>query len=123
MNAFCLPNVEQILGLAVFDPAGLPCDYFITQQHKDTEWVQLVLQALGLRQLIAVKMVLPTVGHTIIRTRIGNIVVVHCERGYIALLLKRSLPQEHPHVDSQWVEWVCNFEATVVRTHSNFKAV
>ena len=123
MNAFCLPNVEQVLGLAVFDPLGLPCDYFITHQHKDTEWVQLVLQALGLRQLIAEKMALPATGHTLIRTKIGNIVVVHCERGYIALLLKRALPQEHPQVDSNWVDWVCNFEATVVRTHSNFKAV
>ncbi|MGD1856681.1 MAG: hypothetical protein ACFB2W_20800 [Leptolyngbyaceae cyanobacterium] len=118
-----LPNVEQILGLAVFDPEGLPCDCFITSQHKDTEWVQLVLQSLGLRQLMSSAMDLPQAGNTIIRTKIGNIAIVCCDRGYIALLLKRSLPQERPQIGHDWVDWICEFEATVVRTHTNFKAV
>ena len=118
-----LPNIDQILGLAVFDPMGLPRDYFITPQHKDTEWIQLVFQSLGLRHLIASALDLPGEGHIIIRTKIGNIVVVGYELGYIALLLKRSLPQERPQIDKYWVDWVCDFEATVVRTHENFKAV
>lgn len=102
---------------------GLPRDYFITSQHKDTAWVQLVFQSLGLRQLMASSLGFPGAGHTMIRTKIGNIVVVCCERGYIALLLKRALPQERPQVDRDWVQWVCDFEATVVRTHANFKSV
>ncbi|MEM7794508.1 MAG: hypothetical protein AAF579_08640 [Cyanobacteria bacterium P01_C01_bin.118] len=118
-----LPNVDQILGLAVFDPMGLPRDYFITPQHKDTEWIQLVFQSLGLQQLIDSALDLPGEGHILLRTKIGNIVVVRCDCGYIALLLKRSLPQERPQIDKDWIDWVCDFEATVVRTHGDFKAV
>ncbi|MBT9317909.1 hypothetical protein [Leptothoe spongobia] len=123
MKSVDLNNIDQILGVAVFDPMGLPRDYFITPQHKDTEWVQLVFQSLGLQQLIASTMALPVVGHTMIRTKIGNIVIVCCESGYIAVLLKRALPQERPQIDSDWVAWLCDFEAMVVRTHANFKAV
>ena len=118
-----LPNTEQILGLAVFDAQGLPRDSFITPQHKDTEWVQLVFQSLGLQQLLATEMELPQLDHAIIRTKIGNIVIIRSPQGYIALLLKRLLPQEHPNVTRDWVEWICNFEKNIVRRHSNFKAV
>ena len=102
---------------------GLPCDYFITPQHKETEWVQLVFQSLGLQQLIRDTMALPVIRHVMIRTRIGNIVVVCCESGYIAVLLKRALPQERPQLDEEWLDWIRDFEATSVRTHSKFKAV
>ncbi|NEQ51875.1 MAG: hypothetical protein F6K11_17330 [Leptolyngbya sp. SIO3F4] len=118
-----LPDIDQILGVATFDAVGLPCDSFITPQHKETEWVQLVFQLLGLQQLIAFSMDLSSIGHTMIRAKIGNIVVVKYEFGYIAVLLKRSLPQERPHVDNDWVGWLCDLEATVVRNHANFKAV
>lgn len=123
MKSIGLPNVDQILGLAIFDPMGLPRDYFITPQHKETEWVQLVFQSLGLQQLIRDTMALPVVRHVMIRTRIGNIVVVCCESGYIAVLLKRALPQERPQLDEEWLDWIRDFEATSVRTHSKFKAV
>ena len=123
LKAVGVPNVDQILGLAVFDSMGLPCDCFITPQHKDTEWVQLVFQSLGLQQLMVSAMELPELEHAMIRTKIGNIIVVCCKHRYVALLIKRALPQERPQIDGNLVEWVCNFEATVVRTHSNFRAV
>lgn len=123
MKSVGLPDVDQILGLAVFNPAGLPRDYFITSQHEDTEWIQLVFQSLGLQQLIVSTMGLPVLSHAMIRTKVGNIVVICCEQRYIALLLKRALPQEHPKIDSTWVEWACQFEANVVRTHPKFRAV
>ncbi|MEM1242419.1 MAG: hypothetical protein AAGI45_21520 [Cyanobacteria bacterium P01_H01_bin.26] len=118
-----LPNIEQILGLAVFDPMGLPCDYFITTHHTDTEWIQSAFQLLGLQQLIASTMELPVLEHAVIRTKTGNIAIVCCDRKYIALLIKRALPQELPDIDSAWIAWACHFEATVVRNHPNFRAV
>lgn len=118
-----LPNVEQILGLAVFDARGLPRDYFITSEHKDTEWIQLVFQALGLQQLLSSEMELPELDNVVIRTKVGNIVVIRAEQGYIALLIKRLLPQERPQIDRHWVDWILNFEATMVRTHPDFRAV
>ena len=118
-----LPNVEQILGLAVFDAQGLPCESFITPQHKDTEWVQLVFQSLGLQYLMAAEMELPPLDHAMIRTKVGNIVVVRSQQGYVALFLKRALPQERPSITQTWVKWICDFEKNIVRRHSNFKAV
>ncbi|MBE9065592.1 hypothetical protein IQ260_02890 [Leptolyngbya cf. ectocarpi LEGE 11479] len=118
-----LPNTEQILGLAIFDARGLPRDYFITLEHDDTEWIQLVFQALGLQQLLTSEMELPKLDNVVIRTKVGNIVVIRAEQGYIALLIKRLLPQERPHIDRHWVDWILNFEATVVRTNPNFKVV
>lgn len=123
LQSTTLPTVEQILGLAVFDLSGLPRSYFITDQHKDTAWIQLVFQSLGLQQLLAAEMELPTLDHMMIRTKVGNIVVVRSDQGYVALLLKRALPQERPHIDNAWVDWICEFEATVVRTHPGFKPV
>ncbi|EKV02864.1 hypothetical protein Lepto7375DRAFT_5132 [Leptolyngbya sp. PCC 7375] len=118
-----LPDIDQILGLAVFDATGLPRDYFITPQHEDTEWVQLVFQSLGLQQLIASTMELPTFSHAMIRTKVGNIVLICCDRSYIAVLIKRALPQERPQIEEAWVDWIQDFEANVVRTHPNFRAV
>lgn len=123
LKSLDLPNIEQILGVAVFDSMGLPRDYFITSHHKDTQWVQLVFQSLGLQQLMASTMKLPPLGHAMVRTKVGNIVVVRCDQGYIALLIKRSLPQERPQIDSNWVNWVCDFEAHVLRSHTNFRSV
>lgn len=118
-----LPNIDQILGVAVFDSLGLPCDYFITSQHQDTEWVQLVFQSLGLQNLVASTMDLPTFDHGMIRTKVGNIIIVCCQNRYVALLVKRSLPQERPQIDGALVDWICNFESTVLRSHANFRAV
>ena len=123
LKAVSLPDVEQILGLAVFDSMGLPRNYFITPQHEDTEWIQLVLQALGLQELLSSTMELPTLNHGVIRTKAGNIVLIYCEYGYIALLLKRALPQEYPQIDSAWIDWACKFATKMVMHHPNFRAV
>ncbi len=123
LAAVSVLNIDQILGVAVFDAMGLPCDSFITSQHPDTEWVQLVFQSLGLQHLVASVMELPALDHGMIRTKVGNIIVVGCQSRYIALLVKRSLPQERPQIDSALVDWICDFEATVLRNHLNFRAV
>ena len=111
----------EIYTLSLHD--ALPIYCFITPQHKDTEWVQLVFQSLGLQQLMTSAMELPELEHVMIRTKIGNIIVVYRHQRYVALLVKRALPQERPQIDINLVDWVCNFEATVVRSHTNFRAV
>lgn len=123
LTAVSVPNIEQILGVAVFDAMGLPCDYFITSQHQDTEWVQLVFQSLGLQQLVASTMDLAALKHGMIRTKVGNIIIVCGQNRYIAMLVKRSLPQERPQIDDDLVNWICNFEATVLRNDSTFRSV
>ncbi|MEL6937395.1 MAG: hypothetical protein AAFO59_12125, partial [Cyanobacteria bacterium J06607_17] len=75
------------------------------------------------QKLMASAMGLPELEHAMIRTKIGNIIVVCCDHRHIALLIKRALPQERPQIDANLVNWVCNFEATIVRNHTNFRAV
>ena len=124
LRATDLLNIDQILGVAVFNSGGLPADSFITPQHKDIAWIQLAFQSLGLQQLLISEMQLPQLDHVMIRTKVGNIVIVRSATdGYIALLIKRLLPQERPSIDSDLAAWIADFEANIVRHHSNFKAV
>lgn len=118
-----LPNLQQILGVAVFDTQGLPCEYFVTAHHKDMDWIQIAFQSLGLQQLLTTEMTLPSLDYGVFRTKAGNIVVVPTAQGFIALLLKRALPQESPTIDEDWVAWVCNFIDKEVRTNPRFKSV
>lgn len=83
----------------------------------------MVFQALGLQQLLASSMDLPKLDNVMIRMKFGNIVVVRPDQNYIAFLLKRSLPQERPDINGEWLTWARNFEAKVVRNHPNFKAL
>ena len=118
-----LPNVKQILGVAVFDTQGLPCEYYITPYHQETDWLQIAFQSLGLQQLLATEMEFPSLDYAMMRTKMGNIVVLPTPQGFIALLLKRALPQESPTVDNAWIVWAANFVETVVKTDPKFKAV
>lgn len=117
------PNLQQILGVAVFDPQGLPLEYFNTHHHKNMNWIQIAFQSLGLQQLLAAEMDLPSLDHAVIRTKSGNIVVLPTTEGFIALLIKRALPQESPTIDEDWIAWACDFVETVVRTNPEFKSV
>ena len=118
-----LPTAQQILGVAIFDAQGLPREYFLTAQHSETDWLQVTLQSLGLQQLFKFEMELPSLNHAIIRTNAGNIAIVPSTEGFIAILLKRAVPQDSPTIDQAWIEWACNFVETVVRTDPNFRAV
>lgn len=115
-----LPNLQQILGVAIFDPQGLPLEYFNTPHNKNMDWIQIAFQSLGLQQLLAIEMNLPSLDHAVLRTKAGNIVVVPTSQGFIALLIKRALPQESPTIDDDWIAWVCDFVETVVRTNPGF---
>ncbi|MEM6251946.1 MAG: hypothetical protein AAF821_03390 [Cyanobacteria bacterium P01_D01_bin.156] len=118
-----LPTIEQILGVAIFDTQGFPIEYFGTTDDEDTSWIQLAFQSLGLQQLLSAEMNLPSLDHAVIRTKSGNIVVLPTGQGFVVLLLKRSLPQESPTINSAWITWTCDFVETVVKTDSRFRAL
>lgn len=119
-----LPNIDQILGIAVFDPQGLPRQYFVTTaKHQDDDWIRLAFQALGLKQLLMDEMELPQLDHVMMRTKTGNLVILPYAQGFIALHIKRALPQEQPNIDNHWTPWACNLIETVIKQDSRFKAV
>lgn len=118
-------DVNAILGVAVFSLDGLPQEYFITPEKRDTAWTQLILQSLGLQELTAEALGLQSFKHeyTIVQTREGDAVIVRTAECFLALFMKRSRPQPIPRVETEWVDWVCQFEATSLRSHPHFRAV
>jgi hypothetical protein len=114
-------DVDAILGIAVFDANGLPKEYFITPGHRDTAWVQLVFQSLGLQTLMTHTLGLTGFNYTIVQTRVGNAIVIHTSEQHLALLVKRTYPQNQMAVDDAWIQWVCDFEANTLRQHPHFR--
>ncbi|MEO0539791.1 MAG: hypothetical protein AAFZ80_02880 [Cyanobacteria bacterium P01_A01_bin.105] len=115
-------DVNAIIGMAIFDLNGLPQEYFITPSNRDTAWVQLVFQSLGLQALAADALGLGDLRHTVVQTREGDAVVIRTPERFLALFVKRSRPQAMPRLEPDWVEWVCQFEANELRSHPHFRA-
>ncbi len=115
-------DVNAITGIAIFDLNGLPKEYFITPENRDTAWVQLVFQSLGLQALTAEALGIDNLQHTIIQTRHGDAVIIRTPDRFLALFVKRSRPQAIPVVDADWIDWACQFEAKELRSHSHFRA-
>lgn len=115
-------DVDAILGVAVFDINGLPKEYFITPENRDTAWVQLVFQSLGLQALITNTLQVSRFNHTVVQTRDGDAIVIQRDRQYIAFLVKRCRPQKQVTVTETWLQWACEFEANTLRQHTHFRA-
>jgi len=116
-------DLNAIIGIAIFGVDGLPKEYFITPENRDTAWVQLVFQALGLQALTAEALGTQVLKHTIVQTRDGDAVIVRAADHFLALFVKRSRPQAIPRVDADWIDWVCAFEEKELRSHPHFRAI
>jgi hypothetical protein len=115
-------DISTLLGVAIFDSSGLPKEYFITPENRDTAWVQLVFQSLGLRALLTSVLTLGEFSYTIVQTKAEDAIVVRTKDRFIAFLVKRIRPNTPARVDQAWIEWACGFEAEQLRSHSHFKA-
>ncbi|MEL6249160.1 MAG: hypothetical protein AAFY78_09115 [Cyanobacteria bacterium J06648_16] len=115
-------DVNAITGIAIFDVNGLPQEYFITPENRDTAWVQLVFQSLGLQSLTAEALQLGQLQHTVVQTRDGDAVIIPHNDRFLALFVKRGRPQTLPFVDPAWIEWACQFEKNELRSHPHFRA-
>ncbi|MEO1591828.1 MAG: hypothetical protein AAFU71_11120 [Cyanobacteria bacterium J06632_22] len=115
-------DVNVIMGIAVFNLDGLPQEYFITPDNRDTAWVQMVFQSLGLQALTAEALGAQSLKYTIVQTRDGDAVIIRTVERFLALFVKRSRPQMIPSVEPEWIDWVCQFEAKALRSHPHFRA-
>lgn len=84
-------QIEDILGIAVFDTNGLPCQYFITEESPSTSWVQIVFQALGLRTLLASSLELEGFQQITICLEETTAILIRRREDYIALQFRGKL--------------------------------
>jgi predicted regulator of Ras-like GTPase activity (Roadblock/LC7/MglB family) len=112
--------LSSILGVAIFDLNGLPREYFVTQENKSTQWVQLVFQALGLKSLLMSSLKVEGFSHISIHYGNRTAVVVRAKNDYIALLLQEPLEFASTKQADQFSQWVRHFEADILRKHKRF---
>jgi hypothetical protein len=116
-------DVDTILGVALFDNDGLPQEYFITSTHRDTTWIQIVFQSLGLQSLLTASFRFAPLQHAVARTQAGDAVVIHHSQGFLSLLVQRTQVGIPVQVNEPWIEWALTFAAEQLRTHPRFKAL
>jgi hypothetical protein len=111
---------DSVIGAAIFDPSGLPKEYFTTPENTDIGWVQTIFQALGLRSLLAASLRLDGFSHAIIHGTGYFAIVVKQKANYIALLVHQN---DLRGVSQSFVRWVHDFEPSTLRNHPRFNSV
>ncbi|NMF82880.1 hypothetical protein E1H13_05900 [Nodosilinea sp. P-1105] len=112
--------IQTIVGVATFDLNGLPKEYFITADNKQTNWVQLVFQALGLKSLLLSSLKLEGFQHITIDLQQQSAIVVRGRDNYIAVLMKSRITFASLAEADQFSHWVRQFESQVLRQHDRF---
>lgn len=111
---------DSVIGAAIFDPSGLPKEYFTTPESGDIGWVQTIFQALGLRSLLMSSLRLEGFSHAIIHGSGYFAIVVKQKANYIALLVRQN---DLRGVSQSFVRWVHEFEPSTLRDHPRFNSV
>lgn len=114
--------LDAIIGVAIFDLDGLPKEYFITEAHKNTSWVQLVFQALGLKSLLMSSLKLDGFQHITIELKQQTAILVRSKRNYIALLIQPAISFTSLEEADRFSQWVRLFEHQHLRQHPRFRA-
>lgn len=111
---------EAIVGAAIFDPSGLPKEYFTTSENSDVSWVQTIFQALGLQSLLISSLRLEGFRHAVVRGVEHSAIVVRQKSRYIALLVRQTNPEP---ISESFIDWTITFEPSVLKTDSRFSTV
>ncbi|MEY3297630.1 MAG: hypothetical protein RLZZ597_890 [Cyanobacteriota bacterium] len=112
--------LNSILGIAIFDLNSLPKEYYITNENDNTNWVQLVFQALGLKSLLMSSLKLDGFMHISIGFSQQTAIVVRAKDDYIALLMREPILFKDVEQADKFSLWVRNFEQKLLRQNSRF---
>jgi predicted regulator of Ras-like GTPase activity (Roadblock/LC7/MglB family) len=114
--------IDVIIGVAIFDLDGLPKEYFVTEANRNTSWVQLVFQALGLKSLLMSSLNLDGFQHITIELNQQTAILVRSKRNYIALLIQPAIRFTNLEEVDRFSQWVRLFESQHLRQHPRFRA-
>jgi predicted regulator of Ras-like GTPase activity (Roadblock/LC7/MglB family) len=112
--------LQNILGVAIFDCNGLPKEYYITADHDETNWVQMVFQALGLKLLLSSELELGEFEHLLINASQHVAMVFSTTTDYVALLLREPISFSSLEQTQKLTQWVAYFEAELLRQQERF---
>lgn len=111
--------IDQILGVAIFDPNGLPKEYLATADNYDMGWVQTTFQALGLRLLLMSSLQLEGFNHAVIHGDGYNALIVRQSTGYLALLIREPEPN---WMIADFVRWAQGLNPLSLRQDPHFRS-
>ncbi len=94
--------------------------YYITNENDNTNWVQLVFQALGLKSLLMSSLKLDGFMHISIGFSQQTAIVVRAKDDYIALLMREPILFKDVEQADKFSLWVRNFEQKLLRQNSRF---
>lgn len=123
--AASLPNPltwDALLGVALFDPNGLPREYFVTANHRNTSWVQIVFQALGLRSLLTSSLQLEGFQQIAINLKGSTAIVLRRRNDYVALLVNAAIAPTCQTQSEVLEQWVNSLDANFFGQHPHFIA-
>jgi hypothetical protein len=109
--------IDRVLGAIIFDLNGLPKEYFTSSEKLDAKWAQTIFQALGLRSLLMASLQLEGFHHFTVQGNESCAVVVKQKSHYTALMLKQSEEEISAHL----VEWVQNFQTSILHEDPRFQ--
>ncbi|QQE67303.1 hypothetical protein GFS31_40160 [Leptolyngbya sp. BL0902] len=112
--------LNNILGVAIFDLSSLPKEYYITAENNNTNWVQLVFQALGLKSLLMSSLKLEGFMHISIGFSQQTAIVVRTKDDYVALLMREPILFKDVEQSDKFSQWVRHFEQKLLRQNSRF---
>lgn len=112
--------LNSILGVAIFDLSSLPKEYYVTAENNNTNWVQLVFQALGLKSLLMSSLKLEGFMHISIGFSQQTAIVVRTKDDYIALLMREPILFKDVEQADKFSQWVRHFEQNLLRQNNRF---
>lgn len=116
-------KIADILGVAVFDVNGLPCQYFVTEENPSTSWVQIVFQALGLRTLLASSLELEGFQQITIHLEETTAILVRRREDYIALQFRGKLTTTNKADNQRLAALINALNPEKLEQHDHFKSI
>ncbi len=109
---------DQILGAAVFDPSGLPKDYYIPISNADIGWIQTIFQVLGLQALLNSAFQVEGFRHAVIHGTHFHALIIRKPTCYVALLIQQS----NIVISAQLIDWATQFDPASLADDPRFTA-
>lgn len=109
--------LDAIVGVAVFDLSGLPKTYLTARDDLDSQWIQTVFQAFGLRTLFMDSLQLQDFQHAVVHGEVYSAVLMAQPLQYAAALIRRD---DFEQLSEVLIEWMKTFELGMLASDTRF---
>lgn len=118
-------ELNEVLGIAFFDRAGLPLQDFSTREHPNRMWVQVAFQSIGLYSMLP-RLIEPLMGQA---SHFGGIQIVCSPERHLAIAISPRaegyvaflVAIEHNQKLDTFCYWSQNLDLTQIAQHPKFQ--